>query len=264
MPRYPAHVNYARSRRPYDERIAALVADRLPAGGVLLDIGCGVGHGLAAVRERRADLRLIAADRDTDCLRQVCERGITDHMRPFSEVADLRDLRGRMDGVVLCHVLEHTLHPSGLLLAALGMLKPTGQLFLAVPNPVRPRMLLANVARRKRVRSGHVHAWDRSHWINFLEVIHGLPIAQHTQDYVPVSFTGSSRPVRWVECRLTRLLPWFSFSHISVVNRPARLPRYKEIEARLRTGAGAGDPPGNAGPDSGPEDDDQTHHDQGG
>lgn len=213
------HVNYERLRRPYDDRIAQLVSDLAPRGGRVLDVGCGVGHGLAALRELRADLWLVAADMDRVCLQRVQARRVADESRYFADIRDLCDLRETFDGVVLSHVLEHTLSPSEVLRHALQLLRPEGHLYLAVPNPVRPRMLLADLLRRKRVRPGHVYSWDRSHWMNFLEVILGLRVVLHTQDYVPIPFMGRSRLIRAVERQLSRALPWFSYSHISVVQR---------------------------------------------
>lgn len=216
-PGVSAHVNYARQRRPYDDRIAQLVADLTPRDGRVLDLGCGVGHCLAAIRERRQDLRLVAADRDSLCLQRVRERRVADEIREYGVVEDLRDLEGVFAGVILSHVLEHTLSPSQILHEAMALLRPGGHLYAAVPNPVRPQMLLADLLRRKRVRTGHVYSWDRSHWMNFLEVILGLRVILHTQDYVPIPFTGHSRPIRALERGLSSLFPWFSFSHISVI-----------------------------------------------
>ncbi len=211
------HVNYSRPRRPYDDKIAQLIASRTPEGGRVLDIGCGVGHGLAATRELRPDLCLIATDRDLQCLEIVRQRAIASEIDSFESIEDLRSCRGTLDGVVLSHVLEHTLSPASIIDEAQQLLRDGGYLYLAVPNPVRPRMLLADILRRKRVRAGHVYSWDRSHWMNFLTAVCNLANVQHTQDYVPIPFTGHSRIVRAVERHLTLIFPWFSFSHIAVV-----------------------------------------------
>ena len=145
------------------------------------------------------------------------ERRVADEIRCYDHVKDLRDLEGVFDGVILSHVLEHTLSPPEILREAMALLRTGGHLYAAVPNPVRPQMLLADLLRRKRVRAGHVYSWDRSHWMNFLEVILGLRVIVHTQDYVPIPFTGHSRPIRALERGLSSVVPWFSFSHISVI-----------------------------------------------
>jgi len=131
------------------------------------------------------------------------------------------------DLVVMSHVLEHMLDPVAALQSALEVLRPGGHLLLAVPNPVRPSVFLASLLRREYVNRGHVVAWDRAHWINFLERILALEVVRYASDSVPVF------PERWkrrigllgrCEEWLVGPFPWLSFSNIAVVRKAAAAP----------------------------------------
>jgi 2-polyprenyl-3-methyl-5-hydroxy-6-metoxy-1,4-benzoquinol methylase len=194
----------------------------------VLDLGCGLGQISELLARARPAWELHAADAYEECLARTAARvPLAGRHRLDEQRFALEGLPRELDLVVMSHVLEHMLDPVGALRATLTLLRPGGHLLLAVPNPVRPGVIFASCLRRDYVNRGHVVAWDRAHWMNFLERILALEVVRYASDTVPVF------PERWkrrtgafgaflgrAEERLAGLLPWLSFSHIAVVRRP--------------------------------------------
>lgn len=228
------HIDYTQPIRPYHRRVAALVARYGPDGGTVLDIGCGVGHTLVEVRKRRPDLRLIAADIDDNLLAVVRSRDsrLAETWK-LSSVEDVAASDDRYDVLIMSHVLEHMSRPLDALKGLVRRLTPGGVLILAVPNPVRIQVVLGNLFKHHYVNRGHVYAWDRSHWINFLENIARVNVLEYTQDHFPVPIVG--RFMRPIEGRLANVFPWFASSHIAVVQAgDSERMELRDIEKRVR------------------------------
>jgi 2-polyprenyl-3-methyl-5-hydroxy-6-metoxy-1,4-benzoquinol methylase len=194
----------------------------------VLDLGCGLGQLSALLQAARPDWELHAADAYEACLDRTAARvRLAGRYRLDEQRFELARLPRDFELVVMSHVLEHMLDPVGALRETLAHVRPGGHLLLAVPNPVRPSVILASLLRRDYVNRGHVVAWDRAHWMNFLERILGLEVVRYASDAVPVF------PERWkrglgafgkLERWLAGPLPWLSFSHIAVVRRPPAAP----------------------------------------
>ncbi len=97
--------------------------------GRLVDIGCGSGHNLAALRAAGFDACGVEPD---PAARQVAER----HGPVLAGTAEELPaaLGGMFDGALLSHVLEHTRHPERALQQAHDRLKPGARLVVEVPN----------------------------------------------------------------------------------------------------------------------------------
>ncbi len=208
----------------YHREVARLVVEHTPPAGVLLDVGAGLGHVLQLVREAAPEMELHAADSSDECL-DVLRQTV-----PESELHPLTDEPGsiaalgeaRFDTCVMSHLLEHTRQPLETIDAALHVLKPHGRLVLAVPNPSTPHVLTYNAARLNYVNRGHVCCWDRSHWMNFLENIARLNVIHHGQDEVrvfPQRISSRIGPLKRFEHLLSRVVPRWAHSHISVVEK---------------------------------------------
>lgn len=107
---------------------ARMVARAIPAGGRVLDIGCGNGGFLSQMQARGFTVEGTEWTRDSAA--RVPD-GITVH------VGDLLELNlplGRYDAITLWHVFEHLAQPEETLRRIHGLLKPGGVLFLSMPN----------------------------------------------------------------------------------------------------------------------------------
>jgi SAM-dependent methyltransferase len=189
----------------------------------VLDVGCGLGQVCALLKQARPRWKVHAADAYEACLERTAARvDLAGRHRLEEGRFSLAGLRRDFDLLVLSHVLEHMLDPVGALQEALTVLRPGGHLLLAVPNPVRPNVFVASLLRRDYVNRGHVVAWDRAHWINFLERILRLEVVRYASDAVPLFPERWKRRLVFLErCEewLARPLPWLSFSNLAVVRK---------------------------------------------
>jgi len=208
--------------RPYHKVVAEKAIKLLPSGGKMIEVGCGVGITLALIQKQRPDVHIDAADIDSTCLQLTGERvpgatiiSITED-RPFTELGANYDL------IVASHVVEHLKNPYDSIKQFMEMLKPGGHLIVAVPNPVRPNIFFGNILKKDYVNRGHVYAWDRSHWINFLERILKLNVIEYPVDFIPVypfsKFTGKPW-ARNLQMAFAKVVPWWSFSNMAVIKK---------------------------------------------
>lgn len=205
----------------YHHVVSGLAVELTPPGGGVLDLGCGLGHILDLIRRANPGLQLTGADPDPVCLEAVANRVPGVKTLQISEREVEPDKLGRdYDTCVMSHSLEHTLSPAESIRRVLQVLRPGGHLVLAVPNPVRPQVFFGNIRKRHYVNRGHAYAWDRSHWMNFLEEILGLEVVCYAEDEVKIFSDRISQrfgPIKSFEIALARWLPWWSFSNIAVV-----------------------------------------------
>lgn len=219
------HIPERKPTLEYHRVVADLVSRHTSSAGTVVDIGAGLGNVLELIAKRRPDVELHAADTSKECLArigQVLPRAPVHHLD--EEAASIRELgSGRFDTAVLCHSLEHTRRPLDVLDAVGAILKPSGRMILAVPNVVRPTVMLYSLLGRHYVNRGHVYAWDRSHWRNFLETMAGLHVDEYTQDelrLLPHRVTGRLSALRSVQRGLGRLVPGWAHTHIAVARPP--------------------------------------------
>ncbi|RXZ33724.1 class I SAM-dependent methyltransferase [Oxalobacteraceae bacterium CAVE-383] len=105
-------------------------AGQLPAGGKLLDIGCGNGAFLRAFSQQYPDWQLTGLELN-DRNRAAVEAipGVTQlHVGPLSA------LNERFDLIVLIHALEHIPEPVRYVAALTEHLNPGGRLLIEVPD----------------------------------------------------------------------------------------------------------------------------------
>jgi 2-polyprenyl-3-methyl-5-hydroxy-6-metoxy-1,4-benzoquinol methylase len=215
------HIPYDQKPQPYHRVVADLVSRHCKKDAVMLDIGVGVGHCLVLVQNKRPDINLVGADIDENCLAITGSRVKLDQKLLIGDVEDLFDGMPKYDCVVMSHSLEHMLEPARVVREVMKIIRPGGVLVLAVPNPMRPSVMVNNLLRRKRVNLGHVYAWDRSHWMNFIEVILGLNVIEYAEDYFQFPFQLSVRLpfLRPLELFLVRFFPWFAMSNIVAIRQ---------------------------------------------
>ena len=212
------HISYTQPLNPCHEKVAELICKYSNDNDKLLDIGCGVGHTLSEVNKRKPSLNLFAADIDDTTLAITKENVPLEESFKITTVEDLFDQGLNFDVIIMSHVLEHTRRPLDVLEGLVEMVKPKGIVILAVPNPVRLQVFVGNIIKKHYVNRGHVYAWDRSHWINFLENIAGLNVIEYSQDFFPLPLRSKLRFVIGpIEQFLARVFPWLAFSNIAVI-----------------------------------------------
>ena len=224
MERPNVHISPGKSTTHYHRVMTELVLKYTAGRGRVLDIGCGLGHLLELICASDPSLELVGADAFPDCVARTQERVPTARIVQVPEDhLDFELLGDGYDTCIMAHSLEHMLSPAEAVREVLAHVKPKGHLILAVPNPVRPTVFFGNLARRDYVNRGHVYAWDRAHWINFLERILGLEVVEYASDEVKL-FSGRVLRVapflKKIEIALSRWVPWWSFSNIAVVRKP--------------------------------------------
>jgi 2-polyprenyl-3-methyl-5-hydroxy-6-metoxy-1,4-benzoquinol methylase len=111
-------------------RIDGMFLDDVSPGRVL-DVGCGDGRLLAALRDRG----WIVEGQETDAAAAENTRrtwGITVHL---GDLATLALPGASFDAVTMNHVIEHALDPTALVRECMRLLKPGGAFVATTPNP---------------------------------------------------------------------------------------------------------------------------------
>ncbi len=221
MDRSNLHIRPDKDYTFYHQVMAQLVLEHTPHGGRVVDIGCGQGHLLALIHEREPSLELVGADAYAECVEATQTRVPSARTLQVPEDRPDFDLLGEgYDTCIMAHALEHMLRPADAIQEALRHVKPKGHLVLAVPNPVRPTVFFSNLKKKHYVNRGHAYAWDRSHWMNFLERVLGLEVVRYASDEVRLFSDRVLRVAplaKRLEIALSRSCPWWSFSNIAVV-----------------------------------------------
>jgi 2-polyprenyl-3-methyl-5-hydroxy-6-metoxy-1,4-benzoquinol methylase len=115
---------------PAKRQIEGMFLDDVAPGRVL-DVGCGDGRLLAALRSRGWSVEGQELDPEAAKITRGM-RGITVHL------GDLRELAlpaASFDAVIMNHVIEHAYDPTALLRECMRLLKPGGLFVATTPNP---------------------------------------------------------------------------------------------------------------------------------
>ncbi|MTF38879.1 class I SAM-dependent methyltransferase [Cyanobacterium aponinum] len=215
------HISYDKKINEYHRIIASLAKKYTSQNTRILDIGCGLGHILQQIAGLDNSFKLDAADCYKECLNITKTR--VPNVNPIlmkEEFFDITLFEGKYDTCIMSHSLEHLKQPFDIVKQVSTIIRPGGHLIIAVPNPVRPLVILNMVFRKHYVNKGHVYAWDRSHFINFLENICGLKVVEYANDEVrifPQSLSSKLRSLKVFELMLGYIFPWLSHSNIAVI-----------------------------------------------
>ena len=218
-----AHIRYDLNLRPYHKVISNLVDKYGVDGCNILDVGCGTGNMLELLSNKNKNYQLFGADIDPRCLEVTNERVNLVSGLKIDDVLDLFEpsygLENKFDIIVMSHVLEHVTRPFDTVNGLMTLLKPGGHLILAVPNPVRPDVILKSIFRKYSVNKGHVQTWDMSHWKNFLEVILGLNVIEYPTDFIKAPKIDNLKFLHPILILIAKLFPGFARSCMAVIKK---------------------------------------------
>ena len=146
----------------------------LPASGRLLEVGCGAGRYLRALRELRPELALVGADLSRTALARLAALDPAIETRRVSGDA-LPAADAEFAAVLAIDVLEHVPDPDRLLAEVHRVLAPGGVFHLHVPCEGDPRSLWrwlpgqAGERGWKRRFGGHLHRFRRGELLRRVE-----------------------------------------------------------------------------------------------
>ncbi|MGH3276472.1 MAG: class I SAM-dependent methyltransferase [Streptosporangiaceae bacterium] len=129
-------------------KLADAVGYHVPAGGRVLDLGCGtgdLGRHLAS-----SGLRVTGCDISANMLSRAAAgdpRGVIDLLRLDPSWRVLPFLAGHFDAVVASSVLEYTDSPGAVLVECARVLRPGGVMLCTVPDLTHPVRWLEGFAR---------------------------------------------------------------------------------------------------------------------
>ncbi|MBF0594172.1 MAG: methyltransferase domain-containing protein [Candidatus Omnitrophica bacterium] len=131
-----------RGQRPQPEidqihRYVQLISRRFPEGfrGKALDIGCATAYGLSLFKARGWDV--LGLDPSARCVALSKQCYDVRVIQGFFDPAVLIPEKP-FDLIVLCHVLEHLLHPDKMLDDLNGLLSENGRVYIEVPDLMKP------------------------------------------------------------------------------------------------------------------------------
>lgn len=112
------------------ESILSWTGERVPAGGLVVELGCGPGYNL--VPFQRAGFRTLGYERDVQCAALARERFHLDVRA--GGLGELIASGIGADLLVVAHVLEHLSDPKQFLVSTRTALAPGGMLYVEVPG----------------------------------------------------------------------------------------------------------------------------------
>ena len=184
----------------------------LPERGRVLEVGCGAGRFLRAVRAARPGLVLVGADVSRSALAMLASIASDIETRLATPYAlPARD--GEFDAVLLLDVLEHLEDPAGMLTEIRRVLVPGGVLHAHVPCEGDPRSLWRwlpgqrGAGAWKRRFGGHVQRFRRRELLALIEAagfeilrvrgsLHLIGNIADVAVFAALAFTASSRSAR--------------------------------------------------------------------
>lgn len=108
------------------QALRAIVA--LPAGARVLELGCGAGQFIRAIKRYRPDLDCVGSDISTTAI--AAAKKFNDGV---TYVVQTRFDGNFFDAIIICDVLEHVTDPAAILNEVVSALKPDGIFYAFVP-----------------------------------------------------------------------------------------------------------------------------------
>jgi SAM-dependent methyltransferase len=188
LPESPDEIEaWGRSQAPVTGRAGRLLSACVPAGGKVLDVGCGFGFLLAELKGRGFESE--GLEISPTGLRHSRSKGVKVH----EGILDAgRFPEKSFDAVCAFYVIEHLESPRSFLREARRILGPGGVLLMRWPNT-------APLVRWCRLLSVRVDLYDApSHLVDFTPASMGWLLRRSGFERVKTWPGGSTRPDGWV------------------------------------------------------------------
>lgn len=157
----------------------------LPAGARILEVGCGAGQFIRAIKNFRPDLRCFGCDISALALENARQSG-TGVDYEINTVESLPYSVNEFDAVLIFDVLEHAGDVPALLAEINRVLKPGGYLYSYIPcegdwlSFWRYLSVLSVFKELTKNFAGHINRWSRRRW---REVITGAGFSRYSSRY---------------------------------------------------------------------------------
>jgi methionine biosynthesis protein MetW len=192
--RYEAYTNAP-------QEVASMLAELVPVGSRVLDVGCGTGSVSQIIADTR-DAKIIGIEPNSDRAAAARARGLEVHEQPFTPAA--LQILERFDVIVFADVLEHVADPGDFLQLAHRALLPGGRVIASVPNvahwSVRVDLLRGRFDYQPLgIRDATHLRWFTAETIRLLFESSGLRVisVRHTAG-VTLPEYNARRPWRWI------------------------------------------------------------------
>lgn len=113
-------------------RQALKAIKKLPAGSRVLEIGCGAGQFIRAIKKIRPEINAFGCDISQSAIEQALKRGGGVEYKPNDE-SGLPYADDSFEAILIFDVLEHAANPARLLLEVHRVLKKDGTFYCFVP-----------------------------------------------------------------------------------------------------------------------------------
>ena len=183
------------------QEVARMLAELVPIGSRVLDVGCGTGSVSRIIADTRR-AQIIGIEPDSCRAAAARARGLEVHEQLFTD-AILQELEA-FDVIVFADVLEHVADPSSFLQLAQRALRPGGRVIASVPNvahwSVRVDLLRGRFDYQPfGIRDATHLRWFTAETIRLLFESSGFRVVslQHTAG-VTLPEYEARRPWRWI------------------------------------------------------------------
>ena len=183
------------------QEVAHMLAELVPMGSHVLDVGCGTGALSRIIADAR-NAQIIGIEPNPARAATARARGLKVHEEPFTAAA-LQRLE-RFDVIVFADVLEHVADPGDFLQLAHRALLPGGRVIASVPNVAHWSVRLDLLCGRfdyqpVGIRDATHLRWFTAESVRELFESNGLRVVslQHTANVILPEY-GTWRPWRWM------------------------------------------------------------------
>jgi len=183
------------------QEVARMLAELVPVGSRVLDVGCGTGSVSRIIADTR-DAQIIGIEPNSSRAAAARARGLEVHEEPFTP--GVLQLLEPFDVILFADVLEHVADPGSFLQLAQRALLPGARVIASVPNvahwSVRVDLLRGRFDYQPTgIRDATHLRWFTGQTVRSLFESNGLRVVslQHTAG-VALPDYESRRPWRWI------------------------------------------------------------------